>query len=280
MPGLDLGSIEVKKVAGGAGAEILHVDLNAVDDATVHKIREAFLDNGVVFFRNQKLTPQEFLEFSAKFGKPIEYPFVKGIDGYPEIIQVLKRENEKVNFGGVWHSDTAYLDEPPMGTILMARELPPYGGDTMWSNQYAAYEALSEGLKKVLDGLRCCQSSAKADASNTREDRLKDLGKDDVKNYVVYHPVVRTHPETGRKALFCNVAHTTQFEGWTEEESQPLLQYLFQHQIKPEFTCRFKWKPGSIAFWDNRCVQHYPINDYHGHKRLMHRITLAGDVPK
>lgn len=280
MPGRELASIEVKKIAGGAGAEIHNVDLRTLDDATVGEIRNALLDNGVVFFRNQELTPQEFLDFSAKFGKPVEYPFVKGIDGYPEIIQVLKRENEKVNFGGVWHSDTSYLDEPPMGTILMARELPPQGGDTMWSNQYAAYEALSDGLQKTLEGLRCCQSSAKADASNTREDRLKDIGKADVKDYIVYHPVVRTHPETGRKALFCNVAHTTKFEGWTEQESQPLLQYLFQHQIKPEFTCRFKWEPGSIAFWDNRCVQHYPINDYHGYKRLMHRITLAGDVPK
>jgi taurine dioxygenase len=280
MPGHDLKSIKVKKVAGGAGAEIHNVDLHALDDATIGEIREAFLDNGVVFFRNQDLTPPEFLRFSEQFGTPVEYPFVKGIDGYPEIIQVLKRENEKVNFGGVWHSDTAYLDEPPMGTMLMAQELPPYGGDTIWSNQYAAYEALSDGLKGTLNGLRCCQSSAKADASNTREDRLKDLGEDDIKNYVVYHPVVRTHPETSRKALFCNIAHTTHFEGWTEEESQPLLQYLFQHQIKPEFTCRFKWESGSIAFWDNRCVQHYPINDYHGYRRLMYRITLAGDVPK
>jgi taurine dioxygenase len=280
MTGHDFASIKVKKVAGGAGAEIHNVDLRALDDTTVAEIRKVFLDHGVVFFRDQELTPQEFLDFSGRFGKPVEYPFVKGIEGYPEIIQVLKRESEKVNFGGVWHSDTTYLDEPPLGTILMARELPPCGGDTMWSNQYAAYEALSDGLKKTLNGLLCCQSSAKANASNTREDRVKDLGKDDVKDYVVYHPVVRTHPETGRKALFCNVAHTTHFEGWTQEESEPLLQFLFQHQIKPEFTCRFKWELGSIAFWDNRCVQHYPINDYHGYKRLMHRITLAGDRPK
>src|ERR1700753_3245317 len=146
----------------------------------------------------------------------------------------------------------------------------------MWASQTKAYEALSDGLKKTLDGMKCLQSSAKADASNTREDRLKDSAKaGDKKDYEVWHPVVRTHPETGKKALFVNVAHTSRFEGWTEAESAPLLQYLFQHQIKPEFTCRFRWQPGSIAFWDNRCVQHYPINDYHGYKRLMHRITLA-----
>jgi len=150
----------------------------------------------------------------------------------------------------------------------------------MWANQYAAYDALSEGLKKLLDGLRCLQSSAKADASKTREDRLKESAKEDRRDYAVWHPTVRTHPETGRKALFVNQAHTARFEGWTEEESEPLLQYLYKHQVKPEFTCRFQWRPGSIAFWDNRCAQHYPINDYHGFKRRMHRITLAGDTPR
>ena len=272
--------IEVKKIAGALGAEISGVDLRNIDDATATKIRQIFLENLVVFFRDQDLTPQEFLDFSAKFGQPVEYPLIKGIDGYPEIIEVLKRENETINFGGVWHSDTTYLDIPPMGSILLAREIPPYGGDTMWANQYAAYDALSDGLKKVLVGLRCLQSSTKADASRTREDRLKESAKHDKRDYEVWHPVVRTHPETGRKALFVNQAHTARFEGWTEEESVPLLHYLYSHQVKPEFTCRFQWRPGSIAFWDNRCAQHYPINDYHGFKRRMHRITLTGDVPR
>lgn len=270
--------MEIRKIAGCLGAEIHGVDLRSLEDATVKQIRQALLDNLVIFFRKQDLDPAAFLAFTAHFGKPVEYPFVKGIDGFPEVIQVLKRENEIINFGGIWHSDTSYLDEPPMGSVLLAREVPPYGGDTLWANQYAAYEALSDGLKKTLDPLRGVNTSAKADASKTREDRIKDSGLKS-KDHVVSHPVVRTHPETGRKALYVNVAHTARFEGWTEEESAPLLAYLFAHQIKPEFTCRFRWEPNSIAFWDNRCAQHNPVNDYHGFKRLMHRITLAGDKP-
>ena len=159
--------------------------------------------------------------------------------------------------------------------------MPPHGGDTLFASQYAAYEALSEGMRKLLDPLRAISSSAKADVSKTREDRIASDGRADAKrDYVASHPVVRTHPETGRKALFVNVAHTVGFEGMTEEESAPLLQFLFQHQVRPEFTCRFAWQPGSLAFWDNRCVQHNPVNDYHGHRRLMHRITLAGDTPR
>jgi taurine dioxygenase len=165
--------------------------------------------------------------------------------------------------------------------MLLARELPPFGGDTMFASQYAAYEALSEGMRKLLDPLRAISSSAKADVSKTREDRIASDGRADArKDYVASHPVVRTHPETGRKALFVNVAHTVRFEGLTEEESAPLLHFLYQHQVKPEFTCRFAWQPGSLAFWDNRCVQHNPVNDYHGYRRLMHRITLAGDTPR
>jgi len=273
--------MEIRKIAGAIGAEIHNVDLSSLDDTTVTTIRQALLDNLVIFFRNQEhLDPAAFLAFTKKFGKPVEYPFVKGIDGYPEIIQVLKREDEHgINFGGVWHTDTAYLEEPPMGSILLAREIPPYGGDTLWASQYAAYEALSSGLKKVLEPLYANASSAKADASKTREDRVKDSGtqRDHMESW---HPVVRTHPETGRKALYVNVAHTSKFRGWTEEESAGLLAFLFKHQTKPEFTCRFRWEAGSIAFWDNRCAQHNPINDYHGFTRRMHRITLAGDKPK
>lgn len=271
--------MQIKPIAGSLGAEILGIDLHNIDDSTAKQIRQALLDHKVIFFRDQDLSPKDFLEFSAHFGKPVEYPFVKGIDGYPEVIQVMKRKNERTNFGGVWHCDTLYLDEPPMGTILHARELPPYGGDTLFANQKAAYDALSDGLKSTLSTLTGVNTSAKADASKTREDRIKDSGHK-TEDLVSYHPAVRTHPETGNKSIYVQVAHTERFDGWTAEESAPLLHYLFQHQIKPEFTCRFRWEPGSIAFWDNRTALHNPINDYHGFKRSMHRITLAGDKPK
>lgn len=273
--------MQIKQIAGALGAEIHGVDLRErLGHNTVSEIRQALLDHVVIFFRDQDLEPGAFRDFASSFGKPIEYPFIKGLDGFPEIIEVLKREEERSNFGGVWHSDTSYLDEPPMGSILLAQELPPYGGDTLFANQYLAYDALSDGLKQTLDGLRGVNTSAKADVTKTREDRVKDSGTAQVKrDYAAEHPVVRTHPETGRKALYVNTAHTARFAGWTEAESAPLLDYLFAHQVKPEFTCRFRWESGSIAFWDNRAAQHNPVNDYHGFRRRMQRITLAGDRP-
>jgi taurine dioxygenase len=270
--------MEVRKIAGALGAEILGIDLSRLSEQDVGEIRRIFLDNLVVFFRDQQLTPEQFMAFARSMGRPVEYPFVKGIAGFPEIIEVKKLEHEKHNFGGIWHSDTAYLQEPPMGSMLLAREVPPHGGDTEWANQYLAYESLSEGMKQLLSGLVAVNESAKADVTRTREDRIKESGTE-VKQYVAEHPVVRTHPETKRKALYVNVGHTTRFRGMTEEESRPILEFLYRHQVKPEFTCRFSWRVGSLAFWDNRCTQHNPINDYHGYRRVMHRITLAGDKP-
>ena len=221
------------------------------------------------------------MEFARRFGEPVEYPMVKGIEGYPLIIEVAKLEHERVNFGGIWHSDTAYLERPPMGTMLLARELPPHGGDTLFANQVLAYESLSEGMRSMLDGLVAINSSAKADVSRTREDRLRDSAHPTKRQtYESEHPVIRTHPETGKKSLYVNLGHTVRFKGMTEEESAPLLKFLFDHQIRPEFTCRFSWQPGSLAFWDNRCTLHNPVNDYHGYRRIMHRITLAGDRPR
>jgi taurine dioxygenase len=273
--------MEVHPVAGALGAEIQGVDLARLDDATVAAIRHAWLEHLVVFFRDQDLTPAQFLGFAQRFGEPIEYPFVKGLDDYPKIIPVLKLAHETVNFGGIWHSDTAYLDAPPMASRLIAREVPPAGGDTEFANMYLAYETLSDGMKRILEGLMAINSSAAADVSRTREDRIKDSARADAKKeYVAAHPVVRVHPETGKKALYVNSAHTIGFEGMTKEESAPLLHHLFRHQVRPDFTCRFRWRSGSIALWDNRCAQHNAINDYQGHRRLMHRITLAGDRPK
>jgi taurine dioxygenase len=274
--------LDILRTAGALGAEIHGVALDRELDAeTVAALRQALLDHLVIFFRDQTLPPERFLALARRFGEPIEYPFVRGIDGFPEVIQVAKLEHETVNFGGIWHSDTTYLETPPMGTMLVAREVPPVGGDTLFANQYLAYEALSEGMKKLLDGLCAVNSSAKASTTRTREDRIKsDPSRRANDDFVAEHPVVRTHPETGRKALYVNVGHTLRFSGMTEEESVPLLDYLFRHQTRPEFTCRFAWRAGSLAFWDNRAAQHNPINDYHGYRRVMHRITLAGDKPR
>jgi taurine dioxygenase len=274
-------AIEVRPIAGAIGAEISGVDLSSeIDDDTIAQIRRAWLQHCVIFFRDQDLPPARFLAFARRFGTVIEYPFIKGLEEFPEIIPVIKLEHEKTNFGGIWHSDTAYLEAPPMGTMLVAREVPPHGGDTMFANACLAYETLSDGMKRLLDGLVAINTSAKADVSRTREDRVRDsLRTDAKKEYVGEHPVVRTHPETGRKALYVNVGHTLRFKDMSIEESQPILNYLFQHQVRPEFTCRFTWHPGSLAFWDNRCALHNPVNDYHGYRRIMHRITLAGDTP-
>jgi taurine dioxygenase len=275
-------TLDVRPIAGAIGAEIHGVDLTSELSAdTVAAIRRAWLKHCVIFFRAQALTPAQFLRFARRFGPIVEYPFIRGIEGFPEIIPVVKLEHEKTNFGGVWHSDTSYLEKPPMATMLIAREVPAKGGDTMFANTYLAYETLSEGMQHLIEGLIAVNSSRQADASRTREDRVKAMQRDDAKpEYVGEHPVVRTHPETGRKALYVNIAHSLRFKDMSEAESAPLLDYLNRHQTQPEFTCRFRWEVGSIAFWDNRCTQHNPVNDYHGYRRTMHRITLAGDTPR
>jgi taurine dioxygenase len=274
-------ALRIEPLAGSIGAVITGVDLAEVDDRTLAEIRGVWLEHLVVFFRDQDLAPDAYLAFARRIGEPVHYPFISGLEAHPEIIEVAKLPHETVNFGGIWHTDTAYLERPPMATMLLAREIPPFGGDTMFANMYAAYESLSPGLRRVLDGLRAVNTSALADVSKTREDRIRDHGSaDDDREYLAVHPVVRTHPETGRRALYVNRAHTAGFEDMTEDESRPLLQFLFEHSVRPEHTCRFTWEVGSLALWDNRCAMHNPINDYQGHTRRMHRITLAGDVPR
>ena len=277
-----MAALDIRPIAGALGAEVHGVDLaSELDSRTVAAIRRALLDHLVIFFRDQDLPPDRFLAFARRLGTPVEYPLVKGIEGYPEIIRVAKLEHETVNFGGIWHSDTTYLETPPMGTMLVAREVPPVGGDTLFANMYLAYETLSDGMKRLLEGLKGVSTSLKADATRTREDRIKsDPTTQSRQEFIAEHPVVRTHPETGRQALYVNVAHTVRFAGMTEAESAPILRYLFEHQVRPEFTCRFAWRVGSLAFWDNRAAQHNPVNDYHGYRRVMHRITLAGDRPR
>ena len=271
--------MQVCRIAGALGAEIHGVDLSRpLEKSALGEIRKIWLEQLVIFFRSQPLTPAQFMAFARQFGEPVEYPLVKGIDGYPKITEVKKLEHERQAFGAVWHSDTAYLERPPMASMLLAREVPPRGGDTLFANMYLAYDGLSPGLRRLLEKLKAVNSSTKADASKTREDVVRSSGYE-AKTFQAEHPVVRTHPETGRKALYVNPGHTVRFAGMTEEESAPLLDFLYRHQQRPAFTCRFSWRPGSIALWDNRCAQHNPVNDYHGYRRVMHRITLQGDVP-
>ena len=274
--------ISVAPVAGALGAEVGAVNLNGeLPDPVLAEIRRAWLRHLVLFFRDQHLTADQYLAFARRIAEPVEYPMLRGLDGYPLIVPVIKLPDERVNFGGLWHSDTAYLETPPIGATLLAREVPPVGGDTLFANMYLAYETLSDGLRRVLDGLRAVNSSAKADVTKTREDRLAESGAKLAPGAALsaVHPVVRTHPETGRKLLYVNGGHTVRFEGMTEEESAPLLNYLFAHLCRPEFTCRLRWQPGTLALWDNRCTQHNPINDYHGQRRVMHRISLGAQRP-
>lgn len=272
--------ITVTPIAGAIGAEIGNVDLSkGADAATAEEIRQASAEHLVVFFRDQDLTPGQMMAAADIFGEPGEYPFVKGIEGFPKIVPVIKEPDDKVNFGGLWHSDTTYLHQPPEYSMLYALETPQSGGDTEFANQYLAYERLSDGMRDMLSGLVGVSSSLKGSAAITRADAMERAGKERPKVHESEHPVVRTHPVTGRKALYINGAHTTHFKGLSEAESEPLLGFLYQHQIKAELTCRFQWRNRSLAVWDNRCCQHNAINDYHGKRRVMHRISIGAATP-
>ena len=274
-------TISVTPITPAIGAEIGGVDI-ALDlpDATVAEIRHAFLTYLVIFFRDQSLTPDRVVAFARRFGDIGYYPFVAGMPGHPEVVEVIKKEDETINFGGLWHTDTSYLGKPPLGSVLYAKEVPEVGGDTLFANMYLAYEALSDGLQQLLQGLKGVSSADKPDAAVTRvhhiAERPKEAGDIATTNA---HPIVRTHPESKRRALYCSDAHTVTIDGMTAEESRPLLEYLYAVQQREEFCCRFHWRPGSVAFWDNRCTQHNALNDYHGHRRVMYRVTLEGDIP-
>ena len=274
----------VERLSGGSlGAEITGITLSPdMDDATVAALRRIWLDHGVVFFRDQDLPPAQFLGVARRFGEVVEYPFVKGLDGFPEITPVVKLENDRHNFGGVWHSDTTYLDEPPMGSMLYALDVPPQGGDTIFANQYAAYDTLSDGMKHLIANLRAVHSDRRVAGpqAGMNAHRSTKVREDAAwRETVNIHPVVRTHPETGRKCLFVNHSYCVGFEGMTEAESRPLLDFLMDHGHRPEFTCRFRWEKGSIAFWDNRSTKHLAVNDSHTHRRHMRRVQIAGDRP-
>ena len=278
-------TITVNRISGALGAEISGVDLSQqLDDEVIGEIRHALVDNCVIFFRDQKLTPDQHLAFGRRFGELQVHDFVEGMEDNQEILEVRKEADEMRNFGGGWHSDVSYLEKPALGSVLYAHEVPAYGGDTMFANQYLAYETLSDGMKETLGKMRAMHSARKS--YGLYAPRAADQGKrsmnirfTDEAHDEVDHPVVRTHVESGRKCLYVHGGFTTRFQDMSEEESAPLLHYLYQHAVRPEFTCRFRWEKGSIAFWDNRCVQHNAINDYHGQRRVMHRVTIEGERP-
>ena len=266
-------SIQIRPAGSAVGAEISGIDLSEpLAPVARDAIRTTLADRGVVFFRDQYLTPEQHIRLARQFGDININRFFRQADGYPEIALVQKEPHQTRNIGGGWHTDHSYDLAPALGSVLYAREVPPTGGDTLFASMYAAYEALSDGLKRTLAGLRAVHSSRHV-FGVARDDRFRNP-EAAVQDAV--HPVVITHPDSGRKALYVNPGFTLRFEGWTDEESRSLLAFLYQHAVRPEFVYRFAWRNGSLAFWDNRATWHYAVNDYQGERRLMHRITIEG----
>jgi taurine dioxygenase len=275
--------ITVTPLAPAIGVEVGGLDLaRPLAGEVLAELLEAFHDHLVLFFRDQELTPEGLVAFARHFGPVGRYPFAAPLPDHPEVVAIVKEAHQETNFGGLWHSDTAYLERPPLGSALYAVEVPESGGDTLFANMYLACERLSPGLRRLLAGLRAINRSAK-NAGALRLDHLSGgtMRAADSRSepLVATHPVIRRHPVTGRASLYVNRAHTLAFAEMSAEESAPLLEFLFAQAVREEITCRFRWRPGSLALWDNRCSQHYPLNDYHGERRVMHRVTIEGERP-
>ena len=272
--------IEVTPQSAALGAVISGVDLSKEPSKhAMAELEDAFGRYSVIFFRDQNLTPQQHIAMAERWGAINVNRFFKPLDGYPQIAQVIKEANQKENIGGTWHTDHSYDLIPAMGSLLYAREVPTVGGDTLFSSMYLAYQALSEGMKNMLTNLKAWHSSRHVfgySVNNSEHYEDGRLANPNQATQDALHPVVITHPLTGRKALYVNADFTVRFDGWTAEESQPILDFLYAHGARQEFTCRFHWEPGSIAFWDNRATWHYAMNDYQGDRRIMDRITLEG----
>ena len=273
-----MGGITIQKVAGALGAEIGGVDLSgALDDATIAAIRQALVEHQVIFFRDQSLTPEQQLAFGRRFGPLNIHPYVAGMADHPEVMEIIKEPTDKINFGGGWHSDMSFLETPAIGSILYAVALPDWGGDTLFASQAAAFDALSPGLQVTLEGLNAIHSAEREYAPTGPSAQKRESMKiSDAEGMAgrFSHPMVKIHPETGRKALYVNPAFTMNIDGWSRRDSKPLLDYLFEHSRKEAFTCRLRWRPGTVAFWDNRSVWHYALNDYPGQRRHMRRVTV------
>ncbi|MEM8924416.1 MAG: TauD/TfdA family dioxygenase [Actinomycetota bacterium] len=279
-----MGTFTIEPVAGAVGAEVRGIDLaTPLDDETAAELRAAFNDNGVLIFRDQALSIGEQLRFGRHFGPLGHHPYVEAHPDHPEVLEVITEPDDRVNFGGGWHSDVTFLPEPDLGSILYAVDVPAYGGDTLFADQRAAYDALSDTMKGLLDGLVAVHSAGlqySGRGYSKQSSAMVTHGEDEAAASEVEHPVIRTHPETGRKSLFVNRAFTARIKGMHRAESAALLEFLFGHGVKERFTCRLRWQPGSVAMWDNRSVQHYALHDYKGSRRHMRRITIQGDRPR
>ncbi len=272
-------------MVGALGAEIFGVDLaKPPDEQTFKEIHAAFLDHQVLCFREQDIAPGEQLAFAGRFGEIDTYPFIEPLEGYPGVIPIVKEPGTALNFGGGWHTDTSYMAKPPMATLLYAIDVPERGGDTMFANMYAAYEALSDGMKQLLDGMQAIFTPAAVHGAAGAYTKMKagDAKKredPELAESRCVHPVIRTHSETGRKGIYVGRFHVERLCDMTTAESRPLLDFLTDHAVQPQFTMRLHWRPGTLVMWDNRCVQHYALNDYPNERREMRRITLKGDAP-
>ena len=279
-------TIDVRPIAGALGAEVFGADLTSLGNQAFSEIHQAFLEHQVLYFDDQPLDDDQLEELTLRFGPFGETPFIEGLPGHPDIIEVRKDADQVggINFGGRWHSDFSFQEAPPKATFLSARVVPEVGGDTLYADMYSAYDALSPGMKAILEGRRAMHSARRSYGTGGRFTANPNLTRMTVHpskeaDKEIAHPIVRTHPETGRKALYVNLVYTVRLEDMTEEESAPILDYLYAHSTRPEFTCRVRWSKTGLAIWDNRCTQHYAVNDYHGHARIMHRTTCAGDRP-
>ena len=273
-----MNKLTIRRVAGALGAEISGVDLSQPqNDETIAAIRRALTEHQVIFFRDQALTPAQQTAFGARFGPLNIHPYVAGMAGHPEVMEIVKEPSDRINFGGGWHSDMSFLETPAIGSILYALEIPEFGGDTLFASQAAAFDALSPGLQKTLEGLKGVHSASREySAQGHSAQKRGSMQVAEADGYVgeFVHPMVLVHPETGRKALYVNPAFTMRIDGWKTRESKALLDYLFEHCRYEGFTCRFTWAKGSVAFWDNRSVWHFALNDYPGQRRHMRRVTV------
>ncbi len=277
------GRISLKPVTGAFGADVSSVDLNLLDDRMTADIRQALLCYGVLFFRDQAFTPEGQRAFASRFGALNRHPYVKGIDGYPDVFRIVKEPEDAHHFGNGWHTDLAYTETPAMATVLYGIEVPDAGADTVFSSQTTAYEALSDDMKKKLEGMHAIYTNANTYGANSKRFQSgvsKAMSVSSAEIGEVVHPLVRTHPETKRKGLYLSPLHFSRFQGMTEEQSKPLHDMLVQHATLPEHTLRFRWSEGAVAFWDNRCTMHYAVDDPIQSTRVIQRVTLEGDVPQ